>query len=197
MPRCNIIMFIVTHTTNFGLALFGLHKRGRKGQANDMFWRTVHDFSKWTPVALAAVFTAFVTATLGAAAIWDGAKVWAQNAFEGALDMAALPWIWLLAAAIVLLWLFVVIWSGRKVASQDRENLLDQDRAQALREVADLRNMTDSITARAPMVDYDDPYREVDRTSHVDEHAGYGSKGENLLWWSLLSLQKPSGSSLP
>jgi hypothetical protein len=143
-----------------------------------MFWRTVHDFSKWAPVALAAVFTAFVTATLGAAAIWDGAKVWAQNAFEGVLDMAALPWIWLLAAAIVLLWLLVVIWSGRKVASQDRENLLDQDRAQALREVADLRNMTDSITARAPMVDYDDPYREVDRLRTLMNTLGMDRKAK-------------------
>lgn len=128
-----------------------------------MFWRTVHDFSKLTPVTVAAVFTAFVTASLAAAGIWDGAKAWAQGTFERVLEMAAMPWIWLLAAAIVVLWIFVVIWSGRKVASSDFENLLNQDRAEALREVADLRNMTDSITARAPMLDAMDPIREMDR----------------------------------
>jgi hypothetical protein len=84
-----------------------------------MFWRILHDFIKWAPVALGGVFVAFVMATLAAAQIWEGAKIWARDAFLWGLAMAAWPWIWVATGALVLLWLAAFVWSTHKLAEAE------------------------------------------------------------------------------
>lgn len=72
-----------------------------------MFWRIIHDFLKWFPVA-------FGGGSVAIAAVWSSAKDWIAGEASWAWAKMSDPWIAFVVVLALAAYAAAIIWSGRK-----------------------------------------------------------------------------------
>lgn len=88
-----------------------------------MGWRFFHDFLKWVGISFFPGLVAVATLGLGVGAVFPESKPWLAQRFQEAVAVMGTVGFWLIVAAVLLVWSFLWVWSGRKAVVGEKPDL--------------------------------------------------------------------------